>query len=421
MTATATLPAPPPTALAGLSVTATSEEWMGKLRAVGAAVNSRPPIPILNCVKISSQGGKVSLSAYDYETSAVAQLKPESGRISDADALVSMSWLARTIRTLTARKPKALVTVAVGEIMGQSLITVSAEGYTIPVVNHYKVEEYPAAPEHGIYGTFIMDRRLITAAMDRAIVAASMDDTLPILTAVSLEGTGQHLQIHATDRYRLTSERIPHADGVPEFVFLMQAATWKAMARHLGGDLVTVNVLAAGDQPGRFGGNTALTIESGDVAYTLTSVAGEYPKIASLFLDNYTRHIEVDRRTLMEQVNIANDICPRNTPAHVLMSASTITVRPTLDEAAGAIVTPLLPATVNGAADWTDDPTVGLNPSYFLQALRSMDSENVRLSFSASMKKPVCVTAGGVPGGRKDTYRHLIMPVRVPDQLGDKA
>jgi DNA polymerase-3 subunit beta len=402
-----------PSPAAPLSITASSEEWLRKLRAISPAVSTRPPVPILSAIVIRSAAGQVTLTGYNYETSAVATLNREKGKQEDTAELVPMSWLARTIRTLTKGKPKALVTVAATHMLGERLITVSAEGYTLPYMNRMPLSDYPALPMIEPTGTFSMDRQALAVAMERVSIAASADDTLPILTAINIRGTGKHLSLQATDRYRLAAERIPHATEGPEFQFLLQGTTWKAIRPHLNGDDVTFDIL---DRDGR----TYLGVSSGDVRYVLMGVDGDYPKIDPLFADAYPRHIEVDRRALLDQVTVARELGARNLPAHVFMTAETATVRPSLEDIpdAAAITTPLLPAKVNDSALWAGDPAVGLNPNYFHEALRSMDSEKVRLSFlGENMSKPVCFTAGGVSGANKDAYRHLIMPVRMPNYI----
>ncbi|MCO4256493.1 DNA polymerase III subunit beta [Pseudarthrobacter cellobiosi] len=411
---TITRPAP---ALADLEVTATSKEWLRKLRAVGVAASNRPPIPILACVLVECRQGKATVSAYDYETSAVAKLQHEpTGRLKDAQALLPISWLVRTIQTITRRNPKAPVTLAAREMLGQRLLTVSAEGYTIPILNHYNVAEYPPLPEHAAFERFRMDRQVLVGALNRSLVAASTDDTLPILTSIEIQGAGKHLTMQATDRYRLSSERIATKQPVPEFRFLMKAAVWKAISRHLDGDQVKVGVLASADSPGRSGGGTALSLISGDLTYTLMGTGGEYPKLAALFLDAAATHIEADRRDLIDQVSVTVDLNERNTPATIVMTSSTITIRPAIGEAPDAAVeTPALVAAGSIPEDATQ--AVAFNPAYLIAALRSIDAEKVRLSFQESLAKPVCLTAGGVACGTKDTYRHLIMPVRLPQPL----
>lgn len=408
-----------PGADSDLRITATSEEWLKKLRAVKVAVSGRPPLPILSGMLIKVEAGFVTLSGYDYESYAIATLEIEPATQEDITELVPMWWILGTIRTLTKGKPRALVTFAAKNAGTERLLTISTEGYTLPYMNRMPITDYPEPDAHDIAGTISIDRPAFSLMMKRVAIVASNDDTLPILTAVNLRGQGTHLSAQATDRYRLASERIPNTADVPEFQFLLKAATWKAICPHLDGNEVQIDVLTPHTL--RSGEPLRLRFTSGNVSYILTGVGGEFPKIDTLFSDQLYRYIEVDRAALLSQVNVARELSPRNTPAHVFMTSSSITVRPTLEDVpdADAIVTPKLPATVDDPTRWQSDPAVAFNPTYFHEALQAFTSDRVRLSFATeSMAKPVCVTAGSVSSTNLDAYRHLIMPVRMPDTLG---
>lgn len=398
-------------ALADLSVTATSAEWLKKLRTVGAAVSGRPPIPILGCVLVECRGGKATITSYDYETLAVAKLQHEpQGRLKDAKVLAPLSWLASVIRTITRRKPQALVTLAAKEMMGQRLLTISAEGYTIPILNHFPLSEFPTLPTSEGMESFRIDREILTKALDRGLITASKDETMPILSVIAMAGTGKHITIMATDRYRLSSERITSKQVVPDFKFLLRASRWKSIGRHVDGDQVTVG-LGTTD-----GGGARLRLASGDVEYTILGVDGGYPKIEALFVPAAEGWIEVDRRDLMDQVNVAVDLNERNTPCTIRMSKTSLTVLPQMPEGK-PVETPQLVADGHLALSWDAEPSSAFNPQYLLEALRTINAEKIRLSFQASLAKPMCVTPAGLHCGTKDTYRHLVMPVRMPERL----
>lgn len=398
-------------ALADLSVTATSAEWLKKLRTVGAAVSGRPPVPVLGCVLVVCRGGKATITAYDYETLAVAKLQHEpQGRLKDAKVLAPLSWLASVIRSITRRKPQALVTLAAKEMMGQRLLTISAEGYTIPILNHYPLSEFPALPSGEGLESFRIDREVLTKALDRALITASPDETMPILRAIAMEGRGKHITLLATDRYRLSCERISSKQEIPDFKFLLKAPVWKSISRHLDGDQVAVGIGSAD------GGGARLRLTSGDVEYTLSGVNGEYPKIEALFVPVAEGWIEVDRRDLMDQVNVAVDLNERNTPCTIRMAKTSLTVVPYMPEGT-PVETPQLVADGHLALSWDAEPATSFNPHYLMEALRTITAEKVRLSFQSSLAKPMCVTPAGLHCGTKDTYRHLVMPVRMPERM----
>ncbi|MFJ4168517.1 hypothetical protein ACIPY3_03295 [Paenarthrobacter sp. NPDC089714] len=415
MTATTTEPTTTTeTALADLTVTATGTEWLRKLAAVGVAVSSRPPVPVLSFMVVECSRGKATLAGYDYATTAVAKLNHEAlGTLHNAKALVPFQWLVRTIRVLTARKRDIPVTVASKELLGQQMVTVTAAGYTIPYLHGIPLSEYPRLPEHGELDSFRLDRADLAGALDRATVAASKDDTLPLLTSIRLACSGKKLSVWATDRYRLSAETLQLPRTVQEFAFLLQAAQWKAMTKHLVGEEITVSVLAAGDIAGRSGGCETLHIGSGDVAFTLSPVGGDYPKLETLFAEVYTQTLSVNRRDLLDQILVARELNERNVPALVKIGPGSVSVSPNFHAGADHAATPVLLAdTVN----IDESATVGYNPHYLLDAIKSIKADAVRFSFF-SLTKPTCITPAPEKGKKQSTYRHLIMPVRLPNDV----
>lgn len=401
-------------ALADLKVTATGTEWLRKLAAVGVAISSRPAVPILSFMVIDCNRGKATLMGYDYSTTASVRLSHEPvNALRNAKALVPYQWLVRTIRVLTARKRDVPVTVESKDLLGQRLTTVTAAGYTIPWLHSFPFSEYPTIPEHGVLDVFNVDREELACALDRATVSASIDDTLPILTAMQLRCTGKKLTIHATDRYRLSAETLTLSRTVQEFTFLLRAATWKAMAKHLVGEKITVSVLASADIADRMGGCETLNIGAGDVAFTLSPTSGDYPKLDSLFEAEYGMTVDVNRRDLLDQVLVAKELNERNIPALVKIAPGSISVSPSFHEGADQAATPVLLAdTVNieGPA------TVAFNPHYLLDGIRATKADVVRFSFF-TLTKPLCLSPAPEKGKKASTYRYLLMPVRLPNDI----
>ncbi|QSZ53295.1 DNA polymerase III subunit beta [Paenarthrobacter sp. AT5] len=403
-------------ALADLKVTATGTEWLRKLAAVGVAISSRPAVPILSFMVVECNRGKATLTGYDYSTTAVARLNHEPvDALRNTKALVPFHWLVRTIRVLTTRKRDVPVTVESKELMGQRLTTVTAAGYTIPFLHSIRLSEYPAIPSHGVLDVFTLDRADLTGALDRATVAASPDDTLPILTSIRLACNGKKLSIWATDRYRLSAETLQLPRTIQEFTFLLQAASWRAMAKHLVGEKITVGVLAAADIADRRGGCETLNIGSGDVAFTLSPIGGDYPKIETLFEQVYSQSVKVNRRDLLDQVMVARELNEPNVPALVKIGPGSVSVSPSFHEGADQAATPVLLAEMVNI----DAPaTVAYNPHYLLDAIKAVKADVVRLAFF-NLAKPVCISPAAEKGKKTSTYRHLLMPVRLPNDILD--
>lgn len=408
--------APESPALAGLDITAPASEWLAKLLAVGVPIK-RPPLPVLSMIRISCQRRRATLTGYDFQTSVVATLQHDtSKRLPTADLLVPHSWLLRTIRTLTSRDRKAPVTVASSVLLGQTLVTVTAAGYTIPWLGKIALSEFPPTPQCGELGSFTLPTSDLAKPLARATVAASPDDSLPILTSIRIEGSGKHVDLLSTDRYRLGYERISLKREIPEFGFLLSATLWKAVARHLHGENTTVRILTP-----LSGGDIALAVTSGDVTFTLQGIAGDYPKIRSLFPETLDREIDVDRAALLDQVIIAKELNARNTPGHLHVTGDSVTFRPSFDEASDQVASPLLAASAPVRAVWTDAIVLGFNPHYLADALRVITTKTVRFGFNkdqaGKFSRPACLSAAPGKDEKPSTYRHLVMPVRMPETL----
>jgi DNA polymerase-3 subunit beta len=419
MTITATKPTTTTEpALADLEITASGTEWLRKLSAVGVVNTARPAVPILGFVLLECSRGNATVTSYDYVTSAVVKLKHEAiGPLRNTKAIAPFSWLVRTIRVLTNRKRDVPVTVASRLLLGRPMITVTAAGYTIPLVHAAPVSEFPSLPEHAEVDSLALDREELAGALDRVWIAASKDDTLPILTAIQLECSGKALTFRATDRYRLATETVQLPRAVQEFTFLLRAAAWKSMAKHLTGDKISLRVLVTADHAGRPGGSYTLSLSSGDAAFTLTGIEGDYPKIGTLFADSYERTLEVNRRDLLDQVLVAKELTEPRQPSRITMTSESVTVAPTLHEGSEALATPQLAAVTTGGGHWQDPAGLGLNPHYLLEALRSTTAEAIRFSFN-ELHKPICITPVQGKDEKPSSYRHLIMPVRIPSTLG---
>lgn len=418
---TATITEPTTTtepALADLAITATGTEWLRKLAAVGVVNTGRPAVTILSFVLLECSRGNATITGYDYETSAVVKMQHDSaGPLRNSKAIAPFSWLVRTIRVLTNRKRDVPVTVASRLLLGRPMITVTAAGYTIPLVHGAPVSEFPSLPEHAEVDSLAFDRDAFAGALDRVWIAASKDETLPILTAIQMECSGKSLTFRATDRYRLATESLKLPRFAQEFTFLLRAGAWKSMAKYLTGEKIYLRLLVTADVAGRPGGSYTLSLSSGDAAFTLTGIQGDYPKIGSLFADAYERTLEVNRRDLLDQVLVAKELNERNQPARITMTSESVTVAPDLHEGTEALATPQLQAATTGGSLWQESAMLGINPHYLFEALRSTNAEAVRLSFN-ELHKPICITPVPSKDDKPSTYRHLVMPVRMPSTMG---
>ncbi len=157
------------------------------------SIPTRPgTLPQLSGIKVTTGPDGLTLSGFDYETSA--QVTVPADVADDGQVLVSGRLLADIARAL----PNQPVDVTLD---GAKLsLTCGSSRFSLQTM---PVEDYPALPEMPqVAGT--VDGDVFAAAVQQAVTAAGRDDMLPVLTGVKLEIDGSTLSLLATDRFRLS-------------------------------------------------------------------------------------------------------------------------------------------------------------------------------------------------------------------------
>jgi DNA polymerase-3 subunit beta len=130
---------------------------------------------------------------------------------------------------------------------------------------------------------------------------------------------------------------------------------------------------------------------------------GEFPKYRSLLPDSSSATALVDGAALTDAVRRVSLVATRTSPVRLTFSADGLVLEAGgLDEAEAA---ESLPATFDG-----EELTIAFNPTYLLDGLGAIDSDEARLSFTGPTK-PAVLT--GKAEGAGEDYRYLLMPVRL--------
>ena len=194
---------------------------------VARSLPARPPVPVLGGVLLEamsgSSGDRLTVSGFDYETSARVELDATIG--DPGRVLVSGRLLADITRALPAKPVDVVVDGA------RATISCGNSRFSLPTM---PVEDYPQLPAMPqIAGVVPGD--VLAQAVQQVAVAAGRDDTLPMLTGIRLEIDGPRLTLAATDRFRLAVRELewtPEDSGLTTAV-LIPARTLADVAKTL--------------------------------------------------------------------------------------------------------------------------------------------------------------------------------------------
>lgn len=351
---------------------------------------NRPSIPVLAGIRLeAAPSGVLSLSAFDYEVSAVCEVAAEVAE--PGTMLVSGRLLAEISRSLPAKPVDvSLEGTRVVLTCGSSRFTL----LTMPIEDYPKLPALPPAS-----GT--IDAGVFAQAVSQVTIAASKDETLPLLTGVRMEIENDTLTLLATDRYRLAMREIPWhpaTTGVSASA-LVRARTLSEVAKSLTSSGSLSLSLPTG------AGTEIVGFEAGGRRTTSLLVDGEYPPVRRLFPESTTSHAVVSTAALIEAARRVALVAERNTPIRLEFSDGQAVLEAGQGEDAQA--SEAVEAQMDGEAI-----TTAYNPGYLLDALGAVGTDYTRIAFTHGTKPSVITGLAEADAEVDDSFQYLIQPIR---------
>ena len=235
----------------------------------------RPSVPVLAGILLEVDGNQLSVSGFDYEVSARAEVDvhaTEGGRV-----LVPGRLLAEITRALP---PHPVEITAEGPRLS---IACSNARFSLPTL---PVEDYPSLPSMPS-SAGLVDSDVFAEAVSQVAVAAGRDDTLPMLTGVRLEIEDDLITLAATDRYRLAVREFawrPETPGISAAV-LVPARTLADAAKTLTSGPEIVLSLSSGSS-----GEGILGLSGKDRQTTTRLLDAEFVKYRAIMPSESNSH-----------------------------------------------------------------------------------------------------------------------------------
>jgi DNA polymerase-3 subunit beta len=347
-----------------------------------------------------ADGDRLTVSGFDYETSARVELDATIG--DPGRVLVSGRLLADITRALPS-KPVDLVIDG-----SRATINCGNSRFSLPTMPVEDYPQLPAMPEHA--GTVAGNE--LAEAVAQVAVAAGRDDTLPMLTGIRLEIEGTRLTLAATDRFRLAVRELDWApeDAGQSTAVLIPAKTLSDVAKSLAGAGRVEIALSAGDG--------MLGITGAGRRATTRLLDAEFPRFRQLIPAEHTSAAILEVAGLVEAIKRVALVTDRVAQVRMEFGEDGLRLAAGGDDVGSAEEE--LPCELDGTP-----LTIAFNPSYLLDSLGALHTDRAQLTFTTpnrpALVRPVPAppagsgddgsgaTADAVPG-----YLHLLMPVRLP-------
>src|ERR1700761_3001893 len=379
------------------------EDFADAVAWVARILPTRPTVPVLSGVLLTGSDDGLTISGYDYEASAEVRVAAEIA--TPGSVLVS----GRLLSDITKSLPAKPVDVSVDGT--RVSLSCGSARFSLPTM---AVEDYPTLPALPDE-TGVVSADLFAEAIGQVAVAAGRDDTLPMLTGIRVEISGESVVLAATDRFRLAVRELTWStDSADVEAAVLVPAKTLAEAAKSGADGAEVHLsLGAGSAVGKDG---LLGISGNGKRSTTRLLDAEFPKFRQLLPTEHTAVATVGVAELSEAIKRVALVADRGAQVRMEFSDDVLRLSAGADDVgrAGEGV----------PVEFAGEPlTIAFNPTYLTDGLGSLHSEQVSFGFTTPSRPAVLRPAGdddAQPGGSgpfpavSTDYVYLLMPVRLP-------
>ena len=358
---------------------------------VSRFVSSKTQLPILSNILLSTDDGRLKLSATNLNLAINYWL----GAKIDTKGTISIP--SREITEFISYLPTGKIDL---ELTDKSLLKVisskaESEFATTPAT------DFPQIPSIDPKTAFDIDLSLLTDAISQVAFSAAIDDTRPVLTAILCQFTPANLTLVATDGFRLSTKSIKLvnpiklADGQESLNLLIPARS-----------LVEVTKLAKNAKKVKIG----LTPDGNQVVFVLDDLEivsrlseGQYPDYQRIIPDSSSTKVQIGRDDFAQSIKMASVF------AHESANVVRFTVNSeSLQLSANAPQVGRNQAQIDAKVDGPP-LEVAFNYKFVSDFLNACKSQEMILELNESLSP-------GVFRDQSDpSYLHIIMPVRLQD------
>ena len=361
------------------------------LGVVGRAVATRTTLPITQHVLLSTDGGRLKLSATNLE-------------------IAISTWVGAQIDeegTLTV--PARLLTDFVNSLGHQTLkVTTAGTPNSIAVkgdhveanINGADANEFPPIPSVGEGTATQVAAKALREAVHQVVFAAAVEDSRPVLTGISMELEGDRLTLAAADGFRLAVHYTTLLTPVAEkLLVIIPARTLQEVERLIETD-DPVDVVITPQQ-------SQVLFRMKDIEIVSQLIQGTFPNYSQLIPSEHSTRVTVGLGALQRATRTASIFAKDG--------SGIIRVQVSLGEA-GASGKLTISSRAEEIGDNTGDieaaiegeeSKIAFNSRYLGEVLGVLGTEQVALEMSTSSSPGVIRPVDG------DSYIHVVMPMFV--------
>ncbi len=373
-----------------MKVSCLQENLAKGLSIVSRAVSTRSTLPVLGNVLLSTENGRLKLSATNLEiviTCWIGAKVEEEG---------SITIPARTFNDLVSALPQDRVELILNETTQTLHVSCLRTQANIKGIDS---QEFPLVPEPDNENRIRVEADVFKQMINQVAFAAALDDARPTLTGVSTTFHESQITMAATDGFRL-SVRSAHIPSLVEetFAVIIPARALMEVARIISDDAEAVFISLPG-------GRNQIIFDMDSILLVSQLIDGNFPDYSPIIPKKRSTRTIVSTADFRKACRTA-DIFARES-SHT----ARVTIEPG-DEITPAYATIAATSTETGDnvaqidANVEGDPVeIAFNVKYMTDVLNIIDTPQVALETTTAMEPGVIKPVGD------NDFVHIIMPM----------
>ena len=366
--------------------------FLQALNTTKRAISSKNAIPILSTIKIDVTPEGVALSGSNGQISIenFISIKDENAGLlvtSPGSILLEATFFINVVSSLPD------VTLDFKEIEQKQVLLTS--GKSEITLKGKDADQYPRIQEIAASNPLVLETKLLKQLINETAFAASVQESRPILTGVHFVlSDNKELKTVATDSHRMSQKVITLDKNGDNFDVVIPSRSLREFTSVFSDDIETVEVFFANNQ---------ILFRSEHISFYTRLLEGNYPDTDRLIPTEFNTEATfnvANLRFAMERARLLSNATQNGTVK--LEFKNGVVSSHVHSPEVGRVNEEIDTSAVSG-----EDLSISFNPTYLIEALKAIDSEQVVIRFISSVR-PFTL----VPEGNEKGFIQLITPVR---------
>ncbi len=344
------------------------------------AVSAKTTMPILECILINAEDGKITFTTNDMELGIETVVK---GEVIEG-GVIALS--AKVFSDIVRKLPDNDVTIETDANL-VAKITCEKARFNISGMTG---EEFPALPKFEKNNGVTMSQFTLRELIRQTIFSISDNENNKLMTGELFEINGSEMRVVSLDGHRISLRKIKLGAEWGHIKVVVPGKTLSEVSKILSGDMEDVVRIYFTDK------HVMYELENTIILSRL--IEGEYYKIDQMFSADFETKVHINKKELFNCLDRATLLVKENEKKPIIMNVGEDKMEMRMNTSIGTLNEEI------GITREGKDILIGFNPRFLIEALRVIDDEEIDI-YLVNPKSPCFIK------NSEESYIYLILPV----------